>query len=194
MSNPSTQRRRPTHTAAEQRLLLRFRDGHHGAFQTLVQPHLAALLALARRLTGDPHWAEDLVQETLVRAFQGRGRFRGEASIRSWLFKIQVRLATEPARWQKRERLSAPTAAEVPDQLAPLPEQATLSRELRDRLAEAMERLTFRQRTALHLRAVEGLDYGEIAKVLGGSRAASRMLVLAARQKVLARMGRYLAP
>jgi DNA-directed RNA polymerase specialized sigma24 family protein len=57
-----------------------------------------------------------------------------------------------------------------------------------------MERLTTRQRTALHLRAVEGLDYRAISQVLGGSDAASRMLVLAARRQILRRMGGHLLP
>ena len=62
--------RRPVATAAEQQLLRRLRAGDASAFQTLVRPHLGALLALSQRLTGDTHWAEDLVQETLVRAFE----------------------------------------------------------------------------------------------------------------------------
>jgi RNA polymerase sigma-70 factor (ECF subfamily) len=181
-------------TEAEEKLLSRLQAGDPAAFQTLVRPHLGALLALSRRLTGDSHWAEDLVQETLVRAFGNRAGFRGEASLRTWLFKILLRLAQDPARWRQQEPAQGLTALAVPDRLTVLPEDETLSRELRDRLLEAMERLTHRQRTALHLRAVEGLDYRAIAEVLGGSRAGARMLVLAARQKVLARMGRYLEP
>ncbi len=179
-------------TEAEQQLLHRLRAGDTSAFQILVRPHLGALLALSRRLTGDTHWAEDQVQETLVRAFEGRAGFRGDASLRTWLFRIQLRLAQDPRRFGKREPGGALQHVEVPDQLVELPEEHTLRRELGDRLAEAMERLTLRQRTALHLRAVEGLDYRAIADVLGSSRAAARMLVLAARRKVLARMGRYL--
>jgi RNA polymerase sigma-70 factor (ECF subfamily) len=181
-------------TEAEQALLNRLQAGDPGAFQTLVRPHLGALLALARRLTGDTHWAEDLVQETLVRAFRNRQGFRGDASLHTWLFKIQLRLAQDPRRWQKREAAGALESMEVPDRMAVLPDDETLARELRDRLAEAMERLTIRQRTALHLRAVQGMDYRAIAAVLGSSRAAARMLVLAARKKVLDRMGRYLEP
>jgi RNA polymerase sigma-70 factor (ECF subfamily) len=82
----------------------------------------------------------------------------------------------------------------VPDHLGPTPEQPALQRELRDRLAEAFERLTPRQRTALHLRATEGLDYADIARTMGCRPGAARMLVLAARRRVLERMGGYLAP
>jgi len=190
----SQHNQRATPTAAEQALLDRLRAGEPSAFQTLVRPHLGALLALSRRLTSDSHWAEDLVQETLVRAFAARASFRGESSLGTWLFRIQLRLARNPGRWQKPERATSLKTTDVPDRLAVMPEDETLSRELRDRLAEAMERLTLRQRTALHLRAVQGLDYAAIAEVLESTSAAARMLVLAARQKVLARMGRYLEP
>lgn len=181
-------------TEAERVLLDRLRAGEAAAFQALVRPHLGPLLALSQRLTGDPHWAEDLVQETLVRAFASRTSFRGDASLGTWLFRIQLRLAAAPERWQKRERAGSLDTVDVPDRLAPLPDEETLGRELRERLDEAMERLTLRQRTALHLRAVEGLDYATIAEVLGCSRAAARMQILAARRKVLARLGRYLEP
>ncbi|MHC4919419.1 MAG: RNA polymerase sigma factor, partial [Planctomycetota bacterium] len=93
MQTGSRHDRHAVPTQAEEKLLSRLRAGDPAAFQTLVRPHLGALLALSRRLTGDAHWAEDLVQETLVRAFRSRAGFRGEASLRTWLFKIQLRLA-----------------------------------------------------------------------------------------------------
>ena len=65
-------------------------------------------------------------------------------------------------------------------------------RELQDRLDEAMERLTHRQRTALHLRAVEGMDYATISGVLNCSTTAARMHVLEARRKVLARLKEHI--
>ena len=76
----------------EQALLGRCRAGDQGAFQALLRPHLPALLGLARRCCRDQHWAEDLVQETLVRAFRGLANFRGDAALRTWLFTILVRL------------------------------------------------------------------------------------------------------
>ena len=82
----------------------------------------------------------------------------------------------------------------VPDVLTLGPEDSSRERELAERLDEAMERLTTKQRSALHLRAVEGLDYRHIAQVLGGTETAARMLVLAARKHVMHRMGRHLEP
>ena len=102
---------------------------------------------------------------------------------------------TRPQSWQKREPSACGlTDVPVPDHLGTGPEDASRERELRERLDEAIERLTTRQRTALHLRAVEGLDYNGIAEILGGSAAAARMLVLAAREQIMRRMGRHLEP
>jgi RNA polymerase sigma-70 factor, ECF subfamily len=179
---------------AEQRWLQAFRSGNSTAFQPLVRPHLPALLALARRHCADPHWAEDLLQEVLVRAFRGLPGFRGEAALRTWLFRILVRLAADPSRWRLDDHAVDVADFEIPDHLEELPEQGAISRELWQRLDEAMERLTLRQRTALHLRAVEGMDYAGIAAVLECSKPAARMLVLEARRKVLRRLGEHLEP
>lgn len=177
----------------EQALLVRCRAGDQGAFQALLRPHLPALLGLARRCCRDQHWAEDLVQETLVRAFRGLANFRGDAALRTWLFTILVRLAGEPGRWRHDDAVES-LAADVPDHLPAPAEDQAIQRELNDRLAEAMERLTARQRTALHLRAAEGLDYAAIGNVLGCTAVAARMHVLAARRHVLARLQEHLEP
>ncbi len=181
-------------SAAEQHLLQRCRDGDDAAFQALLRPHLAGLLALARRHCRDPHWAEDLVQETLIRAFRHIGAFRGEAALRTWLFRILVRLAASPRRWQGNDRTTSFDGGDVPNHLDIPPEQTAIARELQDRLDEAMERLTFRQRTALHLRAAVGMDYAAIAEVLSCTPVAARMHVLAARRHVMARVGEHLEP
>lgn len=188
------ERQRTTPSSDAERLWLsRCQAGDPAAFQPLVHPHLPGLLALARRQCRDPHWAEDLVQETLVRAFRALPGFRGESALRTWLFRILIRLAAEPQRW-RRGGTTEPLDVDVPDRLdAPMVHDA-MARELQDRLDEAMERLTFRQRTALHLRAVEGMDYAAIAEVLACSQVAARMHVLEARRRVMQRMKEHLDP
>ena len=181
-------------TPQEQALLERLRAGDSDAFHSLMRPHLGPLLALGRRLVTDHQWAEDLTQETLVRAYRGLEHFRGDASLRSWLYRIQIRLASEPERWCRTDRAPTVQSIDIPDHLDAAPDQPLLQRELQHRLDEAMERLSSRQRTALHLRAVEGMDYAAIAAAMGSTAAAARMLVLAARRRILERMGRYLSP
>lgn len=178
----------------EHQLLIRCQAGDQGAFQQLLRPHLPTLLALARRCCRDQHWAEDLVQETLVRAYQGLVGFRGDAGLRTWLFRILVRLASEPERWRRGQPAESLGDRDIPDQLDGCGEQGAMARELQDRLAEAVERLTVRQRTALHLRAAEGLDYAAIGVVLSCTAVAARMHVLTARRKVMARLQEHLEP
>lgn len=184
----------PPPSEGERHWLARCRAGDASAFQPLLHPHLPALLALARRCCRDPHWAEDLVQETLVRAFRNLTSFRGEAALRTWLFRILVRLAADPQRWRKGSALESLGDVEIPDHVDAHAEQAAITRELQDRIDEAMERLTLRQRTALHLRAVEGLDYAAIGAVLACTAVAARMHVLAARRAVMQRLREHLEP
>ena len=181
-------------TDQERRWLDRCRAGDRAASQHLLRPHVAGLLALAKRYCRDAHWAEDLVQETLVRAFRGLPGFRGDSALRTWLFRILVRLASEPQRWQRSMPAEPLGDLDVPDHLDARAEQDAIARELQHRLDEAMERLTERQRTALHLRAVEGMDYAAISAVLLCSPTAARMHVLEARRKVLARVKEHLDP
>lgn len=178
---------------SELSLLTAFQRGDESAFQPLLKPHLAPLLALARRHTRDSHWADDLVQETLIRAFRGLGGFRGDASLRTWLFRILTRLASEPQRWQRRDKASQ-LDVDVPDHYEDPALHSAVENELSQQLEAALERLPPRQRTALHLRAVEGMDYATVAGVLECSQPAARMLVLEARRKVLARLGEHLEP
>jgi RNA polymerase sigma-70 factor (ECF subfamily) len=180
-------------TETERELLAAVRRGEREAATALLRPLLPSLIALARRLVRDTHLAEDLTQETLLRACPALATFRGESSLRTWLLRILVRLAMDSGRARQRRPSVAPLAAEVPDHL-PAPPAYAEARELQDRMREAIERLPAREALALHLRAVEGMDYASIAAVLECSNGAARMLVLTARRRVLERLGEHLEP
>jgi RNA polymerase sigma-70 factor (ECF subfamily) len=192
MDEPLAQSRAQRHLLPEENALLaRIQAGDVRALEPLVHRHLGSLLALARRMTRSAVAAEELVQETLVAALRGLPRFRGECTVRTWLFRIATRLASDPGRWDRAARAAA-VVADVPDCIGPAPDHESLLRELHDRLEEAMERLPVRQRGALHLRAVEGLSYAAIASAMECSTGAARMLVLSARRAVQQRLGPYL--
>ena len=174
-------------------MLGQFRQGNAETFELLVRPHLTSLLALSRRLAG-VRFGEELFQETLIRAYRGLPGFRGECSLRTWLFRITILLSKEPERFRGGRPTSDQGLDQVPDTIAALPEQHARERELTDRLDEAMERLSVRQRTALHLRAVEGLDYRAIASCMDTTGEAARRLVLLARKSLLVRLGPHLLP
>ncbi|MBK8978031.1 MAG: sigma-70 family RNA polymerase sigma factor [Planctomycetes bacterium] len=181
--------------AALEAALAAARGGDAAAFQRLVWPHLRAMHALARRVVGDAQLAEDVVQEALVGAWQGVGALQHAVALRAWLFQVVARRALDRVRqpaW--RRRAGALDQVELPAALGPSPADDAVGRELADRLEEALERLPARQRTALHLRAREGLDYAAIAAVLRCSASAARMLVLEARRRVRERLGAHLEP
>src|SRR5262245_3854760 len=100
----SASERRLARDPREAELLGLARGGSRQAFEELLAPQLAPLLVLARRLCGDPHWADDLVQEALLRAFVALPGFRAESSLRTWLFRILVRLHADPRRWKRSEK------------------------------------------------------------------------------------------
>lgn len=163
------------------------RRGDPGAFDQVVRPLLGSLLALARRLAGEAA-GEDLLQEGLLRAWRGLAGFREETTFRAWVAGILFRLSREPRRFRPRPERAAAARA-IPDRLDPDPLLKASARELLDRVEQALERLPAPQRTALHLRAIEGWGYAEIAAALETSAGAARTAVFAARRRLRARMG-----
>jgi len=163
--------------------------GDRQAFDRLVRPLLGNLLALCRRLSVSS--PEELLQEGLIRAHRGLGTFRGDCSFRSWVVGILFRLASDPGRFRGPRPLPGQVelGSLVPDRLGEDPQERVSARDLLRRVEEAMERLPVRQRTALHLRAVEGWEYPEIARALETTEGTSRNAVMDARRKLRDRMG-----
>lgn len=135
-------------------------------FEREVWPHLRGAYNLARWLLGNRHDAEDVVQESLLKAFRAVDRIRG-GDARAWLLTIvrntalnyrQRHKPTAEVRWD--EKLPEPA-----DQTAG-PETHLLQEERRVRVRSAIERLPIEFREALVLREIEGLPYKEIAWVL----------------------------
>ena len=149
------------------------RAGDAGAFEGLVLRYQARIVNYAAALVHDAGVAEDVAQETFVRAWRGLERFRGESAFKTWLYRIATNVArTHLDRRGRQGRIGdrslddedeALQAGDVPS-AAPDAETSLVTREAIDRaLAELPEEL----RTALVLRDVEGLDYKEIAGVTG---------------------------
>ena len=138
----------------------------------------------ALRLCDDPHAAEDLTQETFLRAWRRRGRLRDERAARVWLFRITANL------WRDRLRRGrSPVARAGPlDDTAPdpahSPERLAAGREELARALAALDELPPRQRDVLYLSACEGLNTAAVAAVLGISPAAAKASLSLARQKL----------
>ena len=166
---------------AEEQFLDRLRAGESAAFDRLVTERTPDVYALLCRLTDDPEEARDLTQETFLQAFRSIAHFRGEADLRTWLYRIAVNQARNRWRWWRRRRRDAtvsleapaatgdderPLAARLRDARAPDPEAQALSNERESALAAALGKLARPYREAVILRDVEGLSYEEVAAAL----------------------------
>ena len=159
-------------------------DPEAAMMRVLYAEHGAALWRYALRLTGDQARAEDVVQETLLRAYRSLGRYEERQQFRSWLFRILVnRCRTAAARNGARRRRDdnayagdGRAAGDTADRI-----------DLRSRLARALAGLDAPHREAFLLKLGEGLEYDEIARMTGASVPALKMRVKRARDHVRAR-------
>jgi RNA polymerase sigma-70 factor, ECF subfamily len=164
----------------EAQFLDRLRAGDSAAFDFLVRERSPDIYALLYRLTEDAEEARDLTQETFLQAFRAVAHFRGDADLRTWLYRIAVNQARNRWRWWRRRRKNVtvsldatdeqheqPLAAQLADEQSVNPEQATLARERERLLTQALRSLSRVYREVVVLRDVEGLSYEEVAATLG---------------------------
>jgi RNA polymerase sigma-70 factor (ECF subfamily) len=137
-------------------------------FETLVSRMAPGLFRFALSLTGAPADAEDLVQETLMRAFEKRETFRNEASPRTWMHRILHHLAIDRARRSRREVPVAEVEEKWRDDAYSVDSAAVVERaETREELQDALVRLPFIYRSAVVLHDVEGWTMKNVADVQG---------------------------
>jgi RNA polymerase sigma-70 factor (ECF subfamily) len=160
------------------------RAGSNDAFRVLVERHGRAVFRLAYRMTGNEQDAEDMVQETFLRAYRQIGRFDNRAKFSTWLFTI----ATNCSRDLLRARRRRPESLENPPDVAPTPdpspERLALSGQVRQRIAAALNDLSPAERAAFVMRHFEGVSIDEIARALGRPNGATRHSVFRAVQKL----------
>jgi len=165
--------------SSDGQFLERLRRREAAAFEQLVAERSSNVYALLYRLTTDAEEARDLTQETFLRAYQSIDRFRGEADLKTWIYRIAVNQARNRWRWWRRRRRDAtvsldapgergeqPLAANLRNEGAADPEEETLAHERENRLREALLSLRRAYSEAVILRDVEGLSYEEVAATL----------------------------
>jgi RNA polymerase sigma-70 factor (ECF subfamily) len=162
-----------TDDALDAALLARWQGGDDRAATELVHRHAPALARFVASL-GERADVDELVQDTFVRAFQAISSFRGESSLRTWLFTIARRLVLDRRRSAARRRArEVDVEADVAVEHTAL--DAVVADETQARLRSAVERLTPMQREVFTLRVAEGLSYKEIAAVAGTTEGAARV-------------------
>ncbi len=173
----------------------RARAGDREAFRELVERHSQRLFRLAYRLTGQEEDAEDVVQETFLRAYRGLAKFEGRSEFLTWLYRIAANCATDLARRRpplesidaREEARSLPAGANDP---MPAPERQALISEGSRRVAAALTRLSPMERTAFVLRHFEGKPIAEIAQALDVRVGAAKNSVF----RAVSKLRRELAP
>lgn len=184
MSNPVD----PTsvETERERELVSRAQAGDRAAFAALIRAHQDEVYTLARRLVGDPHLAADVAQEALIRAWKALPRFRGDAKLSTWLYRITVNTA-----WTHKKRANRHRASSIDDHLdlatpigADTPEVAGEIIELRGRLRTALDQLPNSQREVVVLKDIYGWSHAEIAESLGISVTAAKVRLHRARARL----------
>ena len=166
----------------------RARQGDSEAFRTLVERHSRTVFRLAFRLTGNEQDAEDVVQESFLRAYRQLGRFESRANFGTWLYRIVANCAVDLMR-AKQARLTHCDAslgerADLASSAAPGPERLAASAEIQRRVAEALDGLSPLERAAFTLRHYEGRSIDEISKTLGLGVSAAKHSVFRAVKKL----------
>ncbi|MBO0720862.1 MAG: sigma-70 family RNA polymerase sigma factor, partial [Blastocatellia bacterium] len=152
----------------------------------LVEEYQSLVYALTIRILGDAEDARDATQETFLKIYRHFARFRGDASLKTWICRIAINQARSTERWWRRRRRSETSSLDAPlnsngsedtshctgDYLASrsvTPETETLSRERGRQIESALAQLKRDFRIAVILRDIEGLSYEEIAYATGVS-------------------------
>jgi RNA polymerase sigma-70 factor (ECF subfamily) len=159
----------------EAALVQRCAEGDESACADLVAEHQRMVFQLALNLLGDRDEALDLSQEVFLRVFRTIHRFRGQSSLRTWIYRIAVNQARNRHRfWRRRHRADQVSLdqhlADHGDFVSTVdatPDRVLAQKELATQLNQALDGLPFDQRTAIVLREVDGLSYEEIAFSLG---------------------------
>jgi RNA polymerase sigma-70 factor (ECF subfamily) len=203
----------------ERDLIEALRAGDEQAFAQLVELYHSSLVRVARTYVRSAAVAEEVVQETWLGVLRGLDRFRGESSVKTWVFRILTNQAKTRA---VRESRSIPFSAlagdddgeaavdesrflpddhphwpghwaSAPASWRELPEERLLAAETRGRVQKAIDRLSPMQQQVITLRDVEGWAAEEVCELLGLTDANQRILLHRARSKVRAALEGYLA-
>jgi RNA polymerase sigma-70 factor (ECF subfamily) len=170
-------------------VLARARQGDSEAFRALVERHSRSVFHLAYRMTGNERDAEDVVQESFLRAYKQLGRFESRANFGTWLYRIVANcsvdlMRSKQARHDQVRGDSLDEAADLPAGDVPGPERLAQSAEIERRVRAALADLSPLERAAFTLRHYEGRSIDEISRTLGLGTSAAKHSVFRAVKKL----------
>jgi RNA polymerase sigma-70 factor (ECF subfamily) len=188
----SAQRALESTDSDDLRLVESLRSGAEPAYEELLVRFQQPVYALALRLLDDPSEASDVVQEVFLKVFRNIGAFRGQSSLKTWMYRITVNEAHNARRWFFRHRRreveldSEPEETRrwkeiIPDNcLSPF--DVAFEREQHVRLEAALEKISPTFREAVVLRDITDMSYEEIAEILGVSLGTVKSRILRGRE------------
>ncbi|HKE17621.1 MAG TPA: RNA polymerase sigma factor [Kofleriaceae bacterium] len=152
----------------------RARAGERDAFRELIERTSPRIYRLALRVLGDPDEADDVVQETYIRAWGSLEELRDPAAVMGWLSRVARNAARDRLRWWKRRPRESFDEAALPlarlvqqADSAPLADEQLAAAETGAAVARAVAALPDKHRVVLLLREADGMSYDEIAEALG---------------------------
>ena len=182
-----------TERECDQLLVERVRTGDKKAFDLLVAKYQRRLMRLVLRIVHDPAEAEDVVQETFIKAYRALRLFRGDSAFYTWLYRIGINTAKNFLVTQGRR---TPTSTETDAEQAEVfddgehlrdintPESVLASKQIARTVNAAMDALPFDLRTAIALREIEGLSYEEISEIMACPIGTVRSRIFRAREVI----------
>jgi RNA polymerase sigma-70 factor, ECF subfamily len=160
-------------TQSNEALIRRAQRGDETAFRTLVLRHDRKVLGLACRMLGNNQDAEDVYQEVFLNVYTHIGQFKFQSAFETWLYRITVNTAINYRKKRNKHMVNTLMTDEieekagwVPEDDSPLPDQLTISREIREMIDEALEKFTPIQRTVFTLRYYQDFKISDIAEIM----------------------------
>lgn len=191
---------RPPGDAIDDReLVARAQKGDRDAFRGLFERYSRRAYSLAFGVVRNPDDALDVVQDAFIKAHRHLDKFEGQASFYTWLYRIVMNLAIDHLRKHRRHKAVDFTDAAVEegglgeDSLIPRivggnPGRALMDKEIRDRIAAALDELSDNHRAVLVMRELEGMSYEEMAQAMGCSKGTIMSRLFHARRNMQKRL------
>ena len=184
----------------EARLIARLRARDLSAFEELVAQFERPIYSLCLRLLGDAEEARDAAQETFLKVYRGLANFRGEAGLKTWIYRIAINQAMNQRRWWRRRHRdetisldlnrgdSNTTIGSLLPGSSPSPESVAIANERERRIMAALGEIKQEYRVALVLREIEELSYEDIAETLGVSMGTVKSRIARGREELRRRV------
>ncbi|WP_338764383.1 RNA polymerase sigma factor RpoE [Massilia sp. METH4] len=182
-----------TDRESDQLLVERVQAGERQAFDLLVSKYQRRLMRLVSRIVHDPAEAEDVVQESFIKAFRALRHFRGDSAFYTWLYRIGINTAKNYLATAGR-RASTGTEADADNGEATgegeglrdinTPESMLATKQIAETVNAAMDALPLDLRTAILLREIEGMSYEEISEIMSCPIGTVRSRIFRAREVI----------